>query len=149
MNCHWPPRLRPNPRKHNSVHRLHDPLATAGLKTASSKELKVLASKVSAMCGIYGIAALNTKSPASEASLEAMGRVVAHRGPDDEGRHCEDGVALGMRRLSIIDIAGGHQPIPNEDETVWVICNGEIYNYKELRNRLESRGHVFRCNSDS
>ena len=78
-----------------------------------------------------------------------MGSVVNHRGPDDEGRYCDDGIALGMRRLSIIDIAGGHQPIPNEDETVWVVCNGEIYNYKELRNRLESRGHVFRCNSDT
>jgi asparagine synthase (glutamine-hydrolysing) len=78
-----------------------------------------------------------------------MGHAVAHRGPDDEGRHCDDGIALGMRRLSIIDVAGGHQPIANEDRTVWVICNGEIYNFKELRNRLESRGHAFRCNSDT
>ena len=72
-----------------------------------------------------------------------------HRGPDDEGQYCGDGIALGMRRLSIIDLDGGHQPIANEDKTVWVVCNGEIYNFKELRAELEARGHLFRCRSDT
>ena len=74
---------------------------------------------------------------------------MVHRGPDDEGHFVGEGVALGMRRLSIIDLAGGHQPIANEDETVWVVCNGEIYNYKELRVELEKQGHVFRTHSDT
>jgi asparagine synthase (glutamine-hydrolysing) len=74
---------------------------------------------------------------------------MVHRGPDDHGHYVAEGVAIGMRRLSIIDVAGGHQPIPNEDKTIWAVCNGEIYNFKELRAELESRGHVFRCNSDT
>jgi asparagine synthase (glutamine-hydrolysing) len=78
-----------------------------------------------------------------------MGRVVVHRGPDDEGRHCDDGIALGMCRLSIIDVQGGHQPIANEDGRIWAVCNGEIYNFKELRSNLEAKGHMFRCNSDT
>jgi asparagine synthase (glutamine-hydrolysing) len=78
-----------------------------------------------------------------------MGQVTIHRGPDDYGHYCADGIALGMRRLSIIDLEGGHQPIANEDRTVWAVCNGEIYNFKELRAELEARGHVFRCSSDT
>ena len=72
-----------------------------------------------------------------------------HRGPDDEGVYLDGGVGLGMRRLSIIDLEGGHQPIANEDGTVWVVFNGEIYNYRELRRDLEQRGHVFRTSSDT
>ncbi|MEX2661517.1 MAG: hypothetical protein WD227_06295, partial [Vicinamibacterales bacterium] len=75
--------------------------------------------------------------------------VIRHRGPDDEGIHVEAGVGLGMRRLSIIDLSTGHQPIHNEDETVWLVFNGEIYNYRELRTELESAGHRFYTASDT
>src|SRR6266566_2912179 len=75
--------------------------------------------------------------------------VMAHRGPDDEGVYVGDGVAIGMRRLSIIDLGGGDQPISNEDGTVWIVFNGEIYNYQELRRDLEKRGHTFRTASDT
>jgi asparagine synthase (glutamine-hydrolysing) len=101
------------------------------------------------MCGIYGIADLTGKGRHGQELLDRMGHVIAHRGPDDEGSYCGVGVALGMRRLSIIDVAGGHQPIANEDESIWVVCNGEIYNYRELRANLEKKGHVFRSQSDS
>ena len=101
------------------------------------------------MCGIYGIANLRGNSSRKEKLLARMGQRIVHRGPDDEGHFVGEGVALGMRRLSIIDLAGGHQPIANEDKTLWVVCNGEIYNYKELRIELEKRGHVFRSQSDT
>jgi asparagine synthase (glutamine-hydrolysing) len=78
-----------------------------------------------------------------------MCAVIRHRGPDDEGTHVEPGVALGMRRLSIIDLATGQQPMSNEDGTVWVVFNGEIYNYPELRTDLEARGHRFSSASDT
>ena len=78
-----------------------------------------------------------------------MGQVTAHRGPDDSGQFVDDMVLLGMRRLSIIDLAGGHQPIANEDETLWVVCNGEIYNFRALRDRLRQQGHRFRTGSDT
>jgi asparagine synthase (glutamine-hydrolysing) len=81
--------------------------------------------------------------------LERMARVMIHRGPDDQGEYWDAGIGLGMRRLSIIDVQGGHQPIPNEDRSIWAICNGEIYNFRELRADLEARGHTFRCNSDT
>jgi asparagine synthase (glutamine-hydrolysing) len=74
---------------------------------------------------------------------------IRHRGPDDEGFHLDGGCALGMRRLSIIDLDTGHQPIANEDETAWVVFNGEIYNFRELRAALASRGHAFRTNTDT
>src|SRR3989454_544115 len=75
--------------------------------------------------------------------------VMAHRGPDDEGVYIGDGVAIGMRRLSIIDLNNGYQPISNEDGTVWIVFNGEIYNYQELRRDLQRRGHTFRTASDT
>ena len=78
-----------------------------------------------------------------------MCEVIRHRGPDDEGLHVEPGLGLGMRRLSIIDLAGGRQPIHNETATVWVVFNGEIYNYRELRDELESHGHRFSTSSDT
>ncbi len=78
-----------------------------------------------------------------------MGQVLSHRGPDDEGCHIDEHGELGVRRLSIIDLATGHQPVTNEDETLWLVHNGEIYNYRELRDTLEKRGHVFVSNSDS
>lgn len=101
------------------------------------------------MCGIYGILDLKGDSRPEERLLTKMGNVIHHRGPDDYGHFCDRQIALGMRRLSIIDIEGGHQPIANEDNTVWVVCNGEIYNFKELRAELETRGHLFRCRSDT
>jgi asparagine synthase (glutamine-hydrolysing) len=101
------------------------------------------------MCGIYGIVDLEGGAATDWNSLGKMAGVLRHRGPDDEGRYCEDGITFGMRRLSIIDLDGGHQPIPNEDNTVWVVCNGEIYNFRQLRADLETRRHRFRCRSDT
>jgi asparagine synthase (glutamine-hydrolysing) len=81
--------------------------------------------------------------------VKAMCDVMRHRGPDDEGFHVEPGIALGMRRLSIIDLSTGHQPIHNEDRTIWVVFNGEIYNYRELRDALDAAGHTFYTSSDT
>jgi len=100
------------------------------------------------MCGIAGIIRWNG-APVAEAELRAMCGAMTHRGPDDEGLYVNGGVGLGMRRLSIIDLDGGHQPVSNEDGTVWVVFNGEIYNYRALRRDLERRGHVFRTASDT
>jgi asparagine synthase (glutamine-hydrolysing) len=101
------------------------------------------------MCGIAGIARLGTDAPPSEAVGRAMCATIAHRGPDDEGVKVLDGVVLGMRRLAIIDLSGGQQPIHNEDESVWVVFNGEIYNFRELRAELIQRGHVFTTATDT
>lgn len=101
------------------------------------------------MCGICGIAARHDAAPAlDEARLHAMTDAIVHRGPDERGAHIEPGVALGMRRLSIIDVAGSHQPIANEDRSVLAVFNGEIYNYRELRERLRRRGHRLRTEGD-
>src|SRR3954470_3089879 len=100
------------------------------------------------MCGIYGIVQLNGAA-ADPALLSRMGRVTVHRGPDDEGVHADRSCAIGMRRLSIIDLEGGHQPLSNHDGTVWLVCNGEIYNFRELRRELEACGHRFKTHSDS
>jgi asparagine synthase (glutamine-hydrolysing) len=78
-----------------------------------------------------------------------MGRVIAHRGPDDEGHHADGPCAIGMRRLSIIDLSGGHQPLSNAEGTLWLVCNGEVYNFRELRQRLAGLGHRFKTGSDS
>ncbi len=100
------------------------------------------------MCGIYGIVSLNGRR--YEASLlDRMGAVTRHRGPDDSGTYQGDGVLMGMRRLAIIDVAGGHQPISNEDGSVWCVVNGEIYGFRSLRKDLIERGHRFATNSDS
>ncbi len=101
------------------------------------------------MCGIAGIAAFRGAQPPDQQRLRAMCNTMVHRGPDDEGMHIEAGVGLGMRRLSIIDLSGGHQPIFNEDRTVATVCNGEIYNFRELRRDLAARGHRFATNSDT
>ena len=100
------------------------------------------------MCGIYGIFQLDG-APADPALMPAMGRIIAHRGPDDEGHHADGPCAIGMRRLSIIDLAGGHQPLSNSDGALWLVCNGEIYNFRELRRELEQLGHRFKTGSDS
>ena len=101
------------------------------------------------MCGIHGILSLDDRYIPEIESLLAMAQVSRHRGPDDEGAYSDAHIQLGMRRLSIIDLAGGHQPIANEDETVWAVCNGEIYNFRELRAKLLEQGHRFRTASDS
>jgi len=101
------------------------------------------------MCGIAGIAAFGRSAAPTMEQLRAMCATIVHRGPDEEGLDLRDGVALGMRRLSIIDLAGGSQPIFNEDRTVRVVFNGEIYNFRELRKDLESRGHEFRTRTDT
>jgi len=105
------------------------------------------------MCGIAGI--LDSKRPVDREVLARMAAAIRHRGPDDEGFHIEApagraaAVGLAFRRLSIIDLAGGHQPMSNEDDTVWIVFNGEIYNFLELRAELEAKGHRFRTHSDS
>src|SRR4051794_8953592 len=101
------------------------------------------------MCGIAGIVYADPARTPEQTLLKAMGDSIAHRGPDAEGFWREAGVGLVHRRLSIIDLAGGDQPIANEDGSLQVIFNGEIYNFQALRSWLESRGHRFRTHSDT
>src|SRR2546429_4893047 len=101
------------------------------------------------MCGIAGQFNFQRREPVDRETIEQMARSIAHRGPDDEGFFIAGPIGLGFRRLSIIDLAGGHQPMSDAEETVWVIFNGEIYNYRELRAELQSKGHQFRTNSDT
>ena len=101
------------------------------------------------MCGIAGLVHTHSDGTVDHATVHRMCEAIVHRGPDDEGIFVKAGVGLGMRRLSIIDLAGGHQPIFNEDKTVWIVFNGEIYNFPELRDELEKRGHHFRTHSDT
>src|SRR5919197_1304927 len=101
------------------------------------------------MCGICGLAALDGAGPVDRALLEAMNGALVHRGPDDDGTLIDGPVALGARGLSIIDLEGGHQPIANEDGSVHVVQNGEIYNYRQLRDELAARGHRFATHCDT
>jgi len=101
------------------------------------------------MCGIAGQFNFQRREPVERETIVRMARSIAHRGPDDEGFFVAGPVGLGFRRLSIIDLTGGHQPMSDAEGTVWVIFNGEIYNYKELRAELQSKGHQFRTNSDT
>ena len=109
------------------------------------------------MCGIAGGCWISQSEPLGEAVLRRMTAALSHRGPDDDGHYLSasaplsaakgigsSGVALGHRRLSIIDLSGGHQPLSNEDGSVWIAFNGEVYNYRELKPQLESLGHRFR-----
>ncbi|MGE5702314.1 MAG: asparagine synthase (glutamine-hydrolyzing) [Clostridia bacterium] len=99
------------------------------------------------MCGIVSLYN-KRQQPASSETISAMTRMILHRGPDDDGFHIEENIALGFRRLSIIDVSGGHQPLFNEARDMWIIGNGEIYNYKELQSWLKDRGHQFHTDSD-
>src|SRR6184192_3391223 len=101
------------------------------------------------MCGICGQFNFAGDEPVQPEIVRRMADSIAHRGPDDEGYFFSGRVGLGFRRLSIIDLAGGHQPMSDAEETVWMIFNGEIYNYRELRAELQSKGHQFRTNSDT
>jgi asparagine synthase (glutamine-hydrolysing) len=101
------------------------------------------------MCGIAGVVSTTRESDITEALVHHMCDQIVYRGPDDEGLYVADGAGLGMRRLSIIDLSGGHQPVFNEDRSSWIVFNGEIYNFPELRPELESRGHHFRTHSDT
>jgi asparagine synthase (glutamine-hydrolysing) len=101
------------------------------------------------MCGICGQFNFGNAAPVQRRDIEAMTRAIVHRGPDDEGYYVSGPLGFGFRRLSIIDLAGGHQPMSDQEESVWVIFNGEIYNFFELRSELESYGHVFRTKSDT
>ena len=101
------------------------------------------------MCGICGQYNFGTPEPVERCDIEAMTRTLVHRGPDDEGYYLAGPLAFGFRRLSIIDLGGGHQPMSDREESVWVVFNGEIYNFPELRRELEGYGHVFRTNSDT
>jgi len=98
------------------------------------------------MCGIAGYAGRN---PPDALALRRMCDALVHRGPDEDGYHLGDGVALGMRRLAIIDVATGRQPVFNEDRTVAIVYNGEVYNFGELRAELEGKGHRFETGSDT
>jgi len=101
------------------------------------------------MCGIAGILEFGRDARANATALREMCRVIRHRGPDDEGFYTDGAVGIGMRRLSIVDVAGGHQPISNEDGTLWIVFNGEIYNHLALREQLIARGHRYSTHSDT
>jgi asparagine synthase (glutamine-hydrolysing) len=101
------------------------------------------------MCGICGVVYAERARPVSSNLIQAMCSTIVHRGPDDQGVYVQANVGLGSRRLSIIDLQGGRQPIHNEDETVWTVFNGEIYNYPDLTHMLERRGHRFYTRSDT
>jgi asparagine synthase (glutamine-hydrolysing) len=101
------------------------------------------------MCGICGQIRIASDEPVDQQTIRRMSQTIVHRGPDDEGFYYDRGLGFGFRRLSIIDLAGGHQPMSDAGGTVWVVFNGEIYNYKELRSELEKHGHEFRTSSDT
>src|ERR1700687_6109936 len=101
------------------------------------------------MCGISGIFEFERREPIPQEVVHRMNETIVHRGPDDEGIYCGEGIGFGFWRLSIIDRPGGPQPLSNEDGKLWVMLNGEIYNYPELRKDLESRGHKFATHSDT
>src|SRR5215472_15374574 len=101
------------------------------------------------MCGICGIFFSDQQQRPDPAMLRSMNRQIMHRGPDDEGFLIEDNVGLAMRRLSIIDVKTGHQPLANETDDIWIVFNGEIYNHQQLRTELDGKGHHYRTRSDT
>jgi asparagine synthase (glutamine-hydrolysing) len=104
------------------------------------------------MCGICGVVQVGgePRELVSQALLDSMTDVMTHRGPDDRGTYAAPGIALGVRRLSIVDVEGGHQPVLNENGSVVAIQNGELYNHADIRRELQSGGHVFasRCDTE-
>src|SRR5205809_5362083 len=100
------------------------------------------------MCGITGLVYAQGRG-IDRSILERMNRAIIHRGPDEDGFFVHENVALAMRRLAIIDLAGGQQPIFNQDKSSVIVFNGEIYNFQELKKDLEARGHEFQTNSDT
>src|SRR3954463_4689608 len=100
------------------------------------------------MCGIAGMFDRSGRKPASEQGMRDMLGMLRHRGPDEFGILLDREVGLGNARLSIIDLSGGSQPIANEDESMWIVFNGEIFNYIELRAELEQQGHQFKTSCD-
>src|SRR5438128_2695104 len=100
------------------------------------------------MCGIAGVISPIPLDEDARAAVRAMNDALGHRGPDDQGYYFDTHVALAMRRLSIIDVAGGHQPIHSADKRSVIVCNGEIYNYVELKRELAKTGYLFTCDSD-
>src|SRR5262245_36986758 len=101
------------------------------------------------MCGIAGFVATDGLAPGAAARARAMRDILAHRGPDEAGLHTDAHAALAHRRLSIVDLRSGQQPLANETGTVWVSFNGEIYNHRETRRELEAAGHCYRTQSDT
>src|SRR6266702_2216199 len=101
------------------------------------------------MCGICGVYDMRSREPVSRELIERMTDLISHRGPDDSGVYLDGDIGLGFARLSIIDLSGGHQPISNETGDIWIVFNGEIWNYKALRKELIEKGHHFHTNSDT
>src|SRR5271170_191750 len=101
------------------------------------------------MCGICGKFVFGANERVSPELVRTMADTIRHRGPDDEGYYVSGQIGLGFRRLSIIDLQSGHQPLSNEDGSIWIVFNGEIYNYQELRAFLLSKGHVFKTRTDT
>src|SRR5258708_10370629 len=101
------------------------------------------------MCGICGIFHFGSGQRVDETVLLEMNQRIVRRGPDDAGSLVSDGAGMAMRRLSIIDLKTGHQPLSNEDGSIWIVYNGEIYNHNDLREKMLARGHTYRTNSDT
>ena len=101
------------------------------------------------MCGICGVMYRKKDHPVEFSDIKKMCDVIEHRGPDDEGQYVDQNIGIGMRRLSIIDLSTGHQPIFNEDKSVAIVFNGEIYNHDDLRKELISKGHIFSTKTDT
>ncbi|HMG66138.1 MAG TPA: asparagine synthase (glutamine-hydrolyzing), partial [Chitinophagaceae bacterium] len=101
------------------------------------------------MCGITGVVYLNKEREVAPAVLKKMADIIYHRGPDDEGYYINQNVGLGFRRLSIIDLSTGHQPLANHNDSIYIVFNGEIYNYQEHRENLKQKGYVFRTTTDT
>ena len=101
------------------------------------------------MCGIVGKLYYDQERPVESSKLDAMCQSLVHRGPDADGSYLKGNVGLAMRRLSIIDLQTGTQPIHNEDRTIWIVCNGEIYNFPDLRRELQAKGHRFYTRTDT
>src|SRR5216110_310487 len=130
-------------------HNCSEAFASCFIETGRTGEFSFRKVLGETMCGICGQYNFVTEAPVEREDLEKMTRTMVHRGPDDEGYYIDGPLGFGFRRLSIIDLEGGHQPMSDRDESVWVIFNGEIYNFPELKSQLEALGHVFRTRCDT